>query len=253
MRFYTRQHRFYCGVDLHARSMYVCVLDHEGNVLVSKDIPTAPEPFVRPIAPYREDLAVAAECMFTWYWLAEHFAEAAVRKSIEADLSLIDHYDRELPRLERYIESLAQRHDPLALAIVRTIHGMGTARARAWRSSPRSSPALCISCSSGARRSTPSVSSPIDHDSVPVSAQPQRSNWSHQGARPALSRSTDVRMPLEHAATLAATARQPFALMGREPRHRIVPRLRSCFSCSPAPTPSAARTGRNPAIASQTH
>ena len=37
MRFYTRQHRFYCGVDLHARSMYVCVLDQEGNVLVSKD------------------------------------------------------------------------------------------------------------------------------------------------------------------------------------------------------------------------
>jgi hypothetical protein len=46
MRFYTRQHRFYCGVDLHARSMYVCVLDQEGNVLVSKDIPTAPEVFL---------------------------------------------------------------------------------------------------------------------------------------------------------------------------------------------------------------
>src|SRR4030067_1100327 len=71
MRFYTRQHRFYCGVDLHARSMYVCVLDQEGNVLVSKDISTAPEPFLQLIAPYREDLAVAVECMFTWYWLAD--------------------------------------------------------------------------------------------------------------------------------------------------------------------------------------
>ena len=38
MRFYTRQHRHYCGVDLHARSMYVCVLDRDGNVLVSKNI-----------------------------------------------------------------------------------------------------------------------------------------------------------------------------------------------------------------------
>ena len=27
MRFYTKQHRYYCGIDLHARSMYVCVLD----------------------------------------------------------------------------------------------------------------------------------------------------------------------------------------------------------------------------------
>ncbi len=71
MRFYTRQHRHYCGVDLHARTMYVCVLDRDGNVLVSKDIPSAPEPFLELIAPYREDLAVAAECMFTWYWLAD--------------------------------------------------------------------------------------------------------------------------------------------------------------------------------------
>jgi len=78
MRFYTRQHRHYCGVDLHARTMYVCVLDREGNVLVSKDIASAPEPFLELIAPYREDLAVAAECMFTWYWLADLCAREGV-------------------------------------------------------------------------------------------------------------------------------------------------------------------------------
>src|SRR2546426_10497931 len=71
MRFYTGQHRHYCGVDLHARSMYVCVLDRDGNVLVSKNIASAPEPFLELIAPYREDLAVAAERMFTRYWLAD--------------------------------------------------------------------------------------------------------------------------------------------------------------------------------------
>ena len=230
MRFYTRQHRFYCGVDLHARSMYVCVLDKDGAVLVSKDIAAAPEPFLELIAPYRDDLAVAAECMFTWYWLADlcarerivfvlghalymraihggkakndridahkiaallrggmlaqayvypqemratrdlmrrrnylmrkraellvhiqntnsqynlpafgariakahlrheaagHFAEPAVRKSVALDVSLIDHYDRELPRLEDYIESSAHAHDPVALALVRTTPGMG--------------------------------------------------------------------------------------------------------------------------------
>ena len=61
MRFYTRQHRYYCGVDLHARSMYVCVLDQEGNVLVSKNIAAVPEPFMELIAPYREGMAVAVE------------------------------------------------------------------------------------------------------------------------------------------------------------------------------------------------
>ncbi len=27
MRFYTQQHKHYCGIDLHARMMYLCVLD----------------------------------------------------------------------------------------------------------------------------------------------------------------------------------------------------------------------------------
>jgi hypothetical protein len=26
MRFYTKQHQYYCGIDLHARRMYICVL-----------------------------------------------------------------------------------------------------------------------------------------------------------------------------------------------------------------------------------
>jgi hypothetical protein len=49
---------------------------------------------------------------------AGHFSEPAVRKSVELDVSLIDHYDQELPTLERYIESAAHGHDPVALAQV---------------------------------------------------------------------------------------------------------------------------------------
>jgi hypothetical protein len=30
MRFYSTQHRYYCGIDLHARTMYVCILDQGG-------------------------------------------------------------------------------------------------------------------------------------------------------------------------------------------------------------------------------
>jgi hypothetical protein len=59
MRFYTRQHKHYCGIDLHARAMYVCILDQSGTILVHKNLPTTPEAFLRIIAPYREDLVVA--------------------------------------------------------------------------------------------------------------------------------------------------------------------------------------------------
>jgi hypothetical protein len=71
MRFYTRQHRFYCGVDLHARTMHVCVLDHDGQVVCDKNLACRPETFLRAVAPFRDGLVVGVACMFAWYWLAD--------------------------------------------------------------------------------------------------------------------------------------------------------------------------------------
>ena len=71
MRFYTKQHPFYCGMDLHARSMYVCIVNHDGEILVHRNMKAAPEPFLKAVAPYRDGLVVAVECIFTWYWLAD--------------------------------------------------------------------------------------------------------------------------------------------------------------------------------------
>ena len=39
MRFYTGQHQYYCGIDLHARTLYLCILDSEGNVVLHKNRP----------------------------------------------------------------------------------------------------------------------------------------------------------------------------------------------------------------------
>jgi transposase len=71
MRFYTHQHPFYCGIDLHARSMYVCIVSHDGEMLLHRNMKAAPEPFLQAVAPYRDGLVVAVECLFTWYWLAD--------------------------------------------------------------------------------------------------------------------------------------------------------------------------------------
>jgi hypothetical protein len=35
MRFYNQAHGFYCGVDLHARTMYLCILDQAGTIVFS--------------------------------------------------------------------------------------------------------------------------------------------------------------------------------------------------------------------------
>lgn len=71
MKFYTNQHKHYCGVDLHTKNMYLCILDQSNKVLLHINIVTSAEAFLKAIEPYREDLVVAAECMFTWYWLAD--------------------------------------------------------------------------------------------------------------------------------------------------------------------------------------
>ena len=64
---YTGQHRFYCGVDLHARTMYTHVLDAQGKTVFEQDLPTNPDVFLGALAPFRPDLVVGAECMFSWY------------------------------------------------------------------------------------------------------------------------------------------------------------------------------------------
>lgn len=71
MRFYTKQHRYYCGIDLHARTMFVCILDEKGDVVLERNIRTEPKEFLRVIEPFREGLVVGVECVFCWYWLAD--------------------------------------------------------------------------------------------------------------------------------------------------------------------------------------
>jgi transposase len=210
--------------------MYVCVLNQEGEIVLHKNMPSAPDFFLKTIAPYREDVVVAVECIFTWYWLAdlcakenirfvlghalymkaihggkakndkidahkiavllrggmipmayvyppemratrdllrrrmhlmhkrsellvhiqntnsqyclpqfgkkiaykknregvaEHFPDPSVRKSVEMDLALIDHYDRLLTDVELYITKTAKVHDVDAFHRLRSVPGIG--------------------------------------------------------------------------------------------------------------------------------
>ena len=61
MRFYTKQHQFYCGIDLHARTMYLCILNQAGEIVLHRQMKANPEPFLKAIAPYRDDLVVCVE------------------------------------------------------------------------------------------------------------------------------------------------------------------------------------------------
>ena len=66
MRFYNTQPPLYWGMDLHARSMSVCIVPHAGESLLHRHMQAAPDPFRKAMAPYRAGLGVAVECMFPW-------------------------------------------------------------------------------------------------------------------------------------------------------------------------------------------
>ena len=78
MRFYTRNHAFYCGIDLHARTMHVCILDQAGNVRVDRNLAAQPQGLLQVIEPFRSGIVIGVECMFAWYWLADLCQEQSI-------------------------------------------------------------------------------------------------------------------------------------------------------------------------------
>ncbi len=75
MRFYTETHQYYCGIDLHARTMYLCILDAEAEKVVHRQVPCDRDRFLRVVEPYRDGLVVGVECVFCWYWVADLCAD----------------------------------------------------------------------------------------------------------------------------------------------------------------------------------
>jgi hypothetical protein len=58
--------------------MYICILGDEEKPLVHRNCKASPEAFLKAIEPYRDDVVVAVECMFVWYWLADVCAKEKV-------------------------------------------------------------------------------------------------------------------------------------------------------------------------------
>lgn len=71
MRFYTNLHPYYCGIDLHARSLYVCIIDDQGETIVHKEIKANPLALFKLLEPYIGNIIVGVECMHCWYWVAD--------------------------------------------------------------------------------------------------------------------------------------------------------------------------------------
>ena len=52
MNFYNNIHEYYCGIDLHARSLYVCILNQVGETVLHKEIQAKPKLLADLLNPY---------------------------------------------------------------------------------------------------------------------------------------------------------------------------------------------------------
>ncbi len=72
MNLYQTQHPFYCGIDLHAKQMYACVVDQAGQKLLHRNFKTRQaDKFFEQIESFGPDIVIGCESTFNWYWLAD--------------------------------------------------------------------------------------------------------------------------------------------------------------------------------------
>ena len=74
--------------------MYVCILSHDGDILFHRNMKAAPEAFLRAVAPYRDGLVAAVECIFTWYWLTDLCAAQGIAFVLGHALYLYESHSR---------------------------------------------------------------------------------------------------------------------------------------------------------------
>ena len=71
MGYYTKQHTWYCGIDLHSTSMFVSICDARGKQVYHTNLAASPDALADALTPYRSDVVVGCECTFSWYWLSD--------------------------------------------------------------------------------------------------------------------------------------------------------------------------------------
>ena len=68
--------------------MYVCMLNHDGEIVVHRNMPTSPEALLKTLAPSRDQLVIAVACIFTWDWLADLCAQEGMPFGLGHALSM---------------------------------------------------------------------------------------------------------------------------------------------------------------------
>jgi hypothetical protein len=164
MRFSMKPHPCYGGIDLHARTMYVCILSQDGVGRLHRHMPANPDALRKAIAPSRDGIVIAVACLLTWYGLADLWAQEelpfvlATRCRGTPSMGTRRKTRRSTPRRARGCWGAAWGPRPMSLLRrcgrpVLACGGACLSRANAPRCSPISSiPTARITCQRSAQR-----------------------------------------------------------------------------------------------------
>jgi transposase len=78
MRYAQLDTDYYCGIDLHSRSMYVTVMEKSGTVLFQRNMPNNFRVFHNYINRFLPGIAVGVESSCYYYWLADACLESGI-------------------------------------------------------------------------------------------------------------------------------------------------------------------------------
>ena len=78
MQYATIDSDYFCGIDLHARTMYVCIMDKMGEILFRRNMKNDFSLLTRALEPYRPSVSVGVESTYNWYWLADGCHDAGI-------------------------------------------------------------------------------------------------------------------------------------------------------------------------------
>lgn len=67
---------FYCGIDLHARTSQICIIDEEGRRVDKANLKNDLSLILRFLKPYGKGLRIVIESTINWYWIVDGLKEA---------------------------------------------------------------------------------------------------------------------------------------------------------------------------------
>jgi transposase len=80
--------RFYCGIDLHAKDCFLCVIDDQDKIHLKPKVPNHLPSILDRLEAFSSRPSVVVESTLNWYWLVDGLQEAGFEVKLAHTLGL---------------------------------------------------------------------------------------------------------------------------------------------------------------------